>query len=295
VAIHLSGVDLLFGTADDVLEVVTGIGGAPAVGFSDTDFYADGRMGVPVVVNPTTLAVVGTGPDLAMGTVDDVVAVLRNVLTVPVSSFWVVGFIETDVDAVSVVTPGDAWVVPLQGADMADFTADDEVAVFTAVSTSPLAAPAILAAGHSVPGEKGRLLVLSGTVVIREESGVDNILGTSDDGITVLSGLTGAGASSTIATGALQPFAPLFESSTSVVLVGEGADAMSGTFDDEVLEITGIGSASAISTSLPGSFRLAGPAALVAYGAGFALLARTAGTDGAPGTGDDLLSTVILP
>ena len=58
--------------------------------------------------------------------------------------------------------------------------------------------------------------------------------------------LTGAGASASFSTGPLQPAAPLANSTTSVVLAGEGVDGISGTADDAILGVSGIGTSTVV-------------------------------------------------
>ncbi|KAF0243959.1 MAG: hypothetical protein FD180_2940 [Planctomycetota bacterium] len=295
VVLHLAGADLVFATGDDLLQVVTGIGAVVIPGFSSPGAICDGRMGLPIAVNPTTVGVLGVGGDLTLGTADDLIAVIRDILTVPVSTTVGPGAINADPGSIAVSTAGDSILVPLRGADLLDFTADDQVALFVAVSAGPLGAPVLLAAGNPTAGAHGRLVVVGPNEAVQLSTGADATLGTTDDGLTLLTTLSGAGASATFATGSLQPAAPLVNSSTSVVIAGEGIDAASGNADDELLEVSGIGAATALDSTFPGPFRLSGPAALVADGAVFVLFARTTGTDGAPGTTDDLLSTGPLP
>ncbi|MEK7469744.1 MAG: hypothetical protein AAB074_20415 [Planctomycetota bacterium] len=295
VVLHLAGADLLAGTVDDVLEIVTGIGAVPSVIPGGVLPLFAGRMGLPVTINPTTVMFAFAGGDTIPGTADDTILVSRDIFTLPVTVGVMAGAMMTDPDSQCIATGGDAILVPLKGPDLLNFTADDQVALEISLSVGVLGVPSILPAGNPVPGAHGRLLSISSTAAVRLNSGVDAMLGTSDDGLTILTALTGAGASASFATGPVQPATPLASSSTSVALAGEGADGISGNSDDAVLGVSGIGTSSVLNSTFPGPFRLSGPGALVPDGAAFVLFARTAGADGAPGTTDDLLSTGSLP
>lgn len=295
VGLTLSGADFLFGTADDILGVVTGIGGA-LTGITLGTFPAfPGRMGMAVRVGPTTVAVAYVGVGGVPGTVDDALIAFRDILTVPAPFVIPSGAISMDPEAQPVATGSDAVLLPLRGADTTDFTSDDEVALFVSLS-APVPPPQVnLAAGFPVPGVAGRIAVLSSSAAVRIHAGADSSLGTTDDGLVLLTALTGAAASATFATGPLQNAAPLVVSATSAAAAGEGDDGISGNADDEVLVVSGIGTSPALSAAHPGPFRLSGPGALVPDGASSVFLARTAGGDGAAGTVDDLLSTSSLP
>jgi len=295
VALHLAGVDLTLGTADDAIEVITGIGAVPAVISLGAGPSFAGRMGLVHRVGPTTVAMASTGPDTIPGNADDRLVVWQSALTVPVTKFVPTGAMMTDPDSQVVATGSDAALVPLRGADLVNFTADDQVAFAFSLSAAVIPAATNLAAGNPAPGMDGRLVVLSTSAAVRISRGADGTLGTPDDGLTLLTALTGAGATSTFATARVQSALPLVLSATSAVLVGLGTDGLSGTADDLVLEITGIGVAPTLATTSPGPFRLSGPGAIVPNGAASVLLARTAGPDGAAGTADDPLSTAPLP
>ncbi len=291
----LSGGDFLFGTPDDQLVIITGIGGALTGTTLGTFPQFPGRMGMSVRIGPTTIVTAYVGGDSTPGTVDDVLVVWHDILTLPVPLFFPTGAISMDPDAQPVTTGGDTALLPLRGADLTDFTADDQVAHFTSLSTPIPPAPVNLAAAFPVPGAAGRITALSSTTAVRIHAGADGSLGTADDSLVLLASLTGVGSSSTFPTGPLQNSAPLAFTSTSVVAVGEGDDGVSGNADDAVLVVSGIGTSPALASALPGPFRLSGTGALVPDGATSVLLARTAGSDSAPGTADDVLSTSSLP
>lgn len=294
-AISLSGADFLFGTADDIAGVVVGIGGVLSGITLGTFPQYPGRMGVPVVVGPTTVVTMYVGGDLFPGTADDAVVVWQNATTVPLPLVFPVGAVLVDAEARPLATGGDGLLVPLRGADLADFTGDDQVALLTALSTPVPPAPVNLSAAFPIPGTGGRLAALSPTSAVRLTAGADGSLGTSDDGLVVLTALSGAGASATASTGPLQDTQPLASSPTAAVVAGEGSDGSAGTSDDAVVVVSGIGGSTSTTSVFPGPFLLSGPAAIVPDGASVHLLARTAGSDAAPGTADDRLSTATLP
>ncbi|MCE9584964.1 MAG: hypothetical protein K8T20_20930 [Planctomycetes bacterium] len=297
VLLHQSGADNIFGTIDDLATIVKGIGGAPTVtSVAPPTTWLDGRMGQPVLVGPTTAVYLRAGLDGIPGNADDDYAWIHDILTLPSGAFIAAGGgFSTDPEANSVATGGDGVLIPMKGADLADFTTDDEVLLATLLSTPVPPAPTTIPAGHSVPGPQGRLRPVSSTTAVRINSGTDTALGTTDDAITILTALGGAGASSILPTGALQAALPLVDSATEVVVVGEGADQVSGTADDVVRVISGIGTSPVATTVYTGTFRLSGPPALVANGATNVLLARTAGSDGAAGTADDVLLVSPIP
>jgi hypothetical protein len=295
VLLHLTGADMVFATIDDQIIAINGLPAAPAIAFPGSGALFDGRMGVPIAVNATTIGALQLGGDLTPGTADDVLIVVRDAFTVPAGSFAVLGPVMNDANSQWLLTPGDTIVVPMLGADLTGFTSDDEVSFLVGASAGPLGAPVYLPSPTPVAGPHGRLQALDGSTAIRLSSGFDGILGTPDDNLRVLSDLTGAGSTSGLVTGALQAMPPVIVSTSRVALAGEGADAVPGTTDDEVLDLSGIGGVTTLDSTFPGRFRLSGPAALVPGGGSFVFLARTAGGDDAPGTADDVLSSGSVP
>lgn len=293
--IALAGPDFVPGTADDIAGVITGIGGSLSGITLGTFPQAPGRMGIPVRVGPTTVATAWVGGDLILGTPDDGVVVWQDIFAVPVPLVFPTGALPVDPEAQPAATGGDSLLLPLRGPDLADSTADDQVALLTALSTPVPPAPVLLASASPFAGAAGRIVTVSTTGAVRNSAGADGLAGTSDDGVVVLTDLTGSGATSTLPTGALQPFAPLPRAADSVAVAGEGADGVSGTADDAVMFVSGIGGAVAVTELRPGPFRLSGAGAIVTDGSASHVLARTAGADGAGGTADDPLSTATLP
>ncbi|MBI2921327.1 MAG: hypothetical protein HYY18_09620 [Planctomycetes bacterium] len=296
-AIHGAGADFVFGSVDDTFLIVTGIGAVPALAtvvVPSTVHTA--RMGRMVRVGPTTIAMLGCGGDGLPGTADDTILVVQSALTIPVGVIVpAVGPMATDVDSEPVATGGDAMLVPLKGADLLGFTADDTVALATALSTPVPPAPTALAAGNPAAGPHGRLAVLSSSDAVRYSTGADAALGTADDGLVLLTALTGAAASATFATGAAASHDLLPTSATSVAFVGEGADALDGTADDTCLEVSAIGGAPVLNSNAIGSFKVIGGPVLVPIAGDSVLAARTAGPDGSAGTADDLFGVAPIP
>lgn len=294
VLLMLAGGDFVEGTGDDILGRITGIGGVLG-GIGLVSFKPfPGRMGIPVFVAPNSAVAPHPGIDLAPGTADDGVVLVQNMFVAPVPVFLPAGAISTDPE-VQLVSPGsDSALVPVRGVDLLTGTADDQVALFTALSAPVPVGPTLLASAFPPAGAAGRLSVLSADSAARIGSGADGLIGTSDDVLVAFTALTGAAVSSSIATAALQPFAPLPLSPGGMVLAGEGADGVAGSADDTVILVSGIGGATAVTPAHPGPLKLSGSGILVPSG-GTHFFARTVGGDDAAGTPDDVLSTATVP
>lgn len=291
-----AGADMLFATGDEALGIVTAIDTAsPVVTPLFTGRIAGDSRGLGVAGGATTVAIPHAGVDTAFGTADDELQVIRNVPAAPAPAPpLVVGPLTSDSASVVLATGADAALVPLLGADLLAGTPDDEVALVTSLSVDPMAV-VNLGAASPPSGALGRLVLLSGSAAARLTEGADGSLGTADDAVILLTALGGAAVTASFATGAVAPAGPFVSGSTSLVLIGEGPDAILGTDDDRALEVTGIGSGPALTFRGSGPFDFLGAPALVPTGAGHAIAARNSGPDATASTADDRLGVASVP
>ncbi|MBI2921328.1 MAG: hypothetical protein HYY18_09625 [Planctomycetes bacterium] len=292
-----AGADMLFGTGDEALGIVSAIDtAAPVVTPLFTGRITGNALGLGIAAGPTTAAVLHAGADALLNTADDELQVIRNVPAGPVTPAppFVVGAVTTDAAAVALATGGDSALVPLLGADLLAGTDDDTVALVTSLSVDPIASTP-LAAARPPAGDAGALVRVSASAAARVTSGADGALGTSDDGVVLFTSLDTAPAATTVATGALAASRPFPSSSTSLALLGEGPDATPGTADDRTLGITGIGSVNAVADRTVGAFTFLGSPVLVPTAAGNAIAARNAGPDATASNADDRLGVAAVP
>lgn len=186
------GADGVEGTADDAVAVLSGLGAANAVTFHVVGATGDDNNCRPARLGPSSCALVTFGPDLAPGTADDRITVLRDVGSdAAVVEHVDAGALSSGTASLVLPIAADALVVAGGGADRAMATADDALAVVTGIGRAPrvLHVPAggsFDAANHfqyvpQVLGE-GRVAFLS--------SGADGVLGAGrDDGVRVVARL----------------------------------------------------------------------------------------------------------
>lgn len=295
--ITTSGPDFAFGTGDEVLTLVRGLDTAsPTVVPLAVARIRGDASGRAMASGGTVAAACTAGLDGTFGTADDALQVVRDVLGTPAPALpLTIGPLASGAEALPLAPGSDSAIVPTLGVDLVQGTSDDEVAVVSPLATDPMTVTT-LAAGRSVAGAEGAMVVVSASAVVRLEAGVDGAIGSSDDGLRVFSALgTVSPSTSIVTTGALQGWGPMPADSGSVVLCGIGPDHSAGTADDTTVRVAGIGGPATASNNPTGPFAPLGKPAVVLTSGGRSAVARTAGPDAAGGNADDRLSAAVSP
>ncbi|NUN49566.1 MAG: hypothetical protein HUU15_12130 [Candidatus Brocadiae bacterium] len=284
------GADGVWSTADDVLRVVTAVGtGAPVFTDVIVGAIAPGPHALPVLTGVSDTAVVLTnGPDLLLGTGDDLMVEVGGITGTPaVTASIGVGRMESSSRCRPVMV-GIRAVIATRGADLLT-NADDTLLVVDGIGTGTLSTSSIPMGGVAFEDPSQPVVFDASTLVIHT-AGADDIVGTADDLIRLVTGIGAVPLVGSFGTGVLPagPIGiPVVVSATAVVWVDAGFDTILGTIDDELSGLQGLPGAPALAGGV-----VVGPVADDASGrlaatGGDAVLIPTRGADLASGTPDD--------
>lgn len=307
VLVPAGGADLILGTADDELVEVDVQDGGFTTNSTVVGALTAGVIGRPLGFSLRCAAVATGGPDLAFGTADDTLAIVKfNPLPVVVTQVPV-GAWGTALASRPHSAADGSIAFCLPGGDLAFMTADDELRfVRFNIADASLVSNNVAVVGPLDP-VLAEVRVFHPDAGLQIRPGPDLLSGTADD-LLVAFGVTAAGLyASTVAnprTGVEIVSQPqVFFGNNEIAILTAGPDGVSGSPDDLLLYIlltsfslvsttpapfAGVGTPtfSQIVTSLHGS-PLVTDGANVAIG--MQILAMGVGLDGVAGTTDDVL------
>ena len=215
-----------------------------AGGWTRTDLAAPGlnrrSAGRCVRLNSRHGLVVSAGPDFVDSTADDEVLLLDSVDGVV--THIAVPWLRNSSGAQASVLAPDRALFGTRGADGLDSTADDAIAVLSDLGGTNTVSTIVT--GPSGDNNQCRPVELRPDAFAMATFGADLTVGTSDDGVTVVTGVGRAPLVQTVVVGALangtaSTIVPL--SSRALLVAGGGPDQTVGTSDDAIVALTGIG------------------------------------------------------
>ncbi|MCE9584963.1 MAG: hypothetical protein K8T20_20925 [Planctomycetes bacterium] len=201
-AVETAGLDGLFSTSDDRLQVIRDVLGTPtpappvAIGGS-----VAGPAGMPIETGSDAAIVPSLGADLLPGTADDEVVVVSLLSVDPMTNTVVAAPYGTASPAgVLVLMSGSSAVRLSAGPDGTQGTADDTVVILASIPAAPTTSSFLVG-----PVANFAPLPADGTSIVMSGVGPDHIAGTTDDLTLRLSGIGGGPVLTNNPTG---PFAP---------------------------------------------------------------------------------------
>jgi len=242
------GPDATWSSADDVLILVSDVGGANTVTSVSSPYGLD-YAATPVRIAPDLLLMAHSGPDMTDGTADDGVHVFTDVGGANT---------RTDVPAADLryaraglalrLSPTTA-ILASEGPDSATQSADDRFYLFSDLGGSnavtPITVPNLIDWAAASPQK------IDATTVVTTSAGPDQTTSTADDGIVILSDVGGTNAQTSVTVGFLEDsigMSPLLISRTAAVIGGVGPDGVDDTADDVYRVIADLGTSNSVVT-----------------------------------------------
>ncbi len=287
------GADDSTGTDDDMIVVLTDLGGTPVATPLPAPFLDVGGRTQPTALSPTSFLVASSGPDGAPSTADDLLYLFTDVGGANTRTEIPLPNLHEYRPGRPVRLSATRAVVMSEGPDGRYSTADDRIYVVDGIGTSNAVSfatlPFISCCGATRPTALGPDLAVVPTF------GADGIQGTADDTLAFVSDLGGANTVTPVVVGGMdedRSCRPLRLAADRVAVVTNGPDAVDNSADDRIAIVSGVGGAvTVVYADVPGLDRggASEPLALSST----ALLLLSGGPDGMAAGGLDDVFTVV--
>ena len=239
-----AGADGAFGSADDVLFVLDGVGSASqSVASVVVGFLHDSNYSSATALTADSVVVASRGPDGVANSADDRVTLVTDVAGTPVATHLAAPFLENSGRTRPVALSPDSFLVASNGPDAGSASADSVGYFFSAVGGADdrddVSVPFL------VYGTPGRPVRVTDDRALVGTAGPDGSVSNADDVVVLLDKLGTANQTDDIAV----PHLPDYAAGTLVVLsrdsaavTTEGPDSTDYSADDTVAILTRLGS-----------------------------------------------------
>jgi hypothetical protein len=234
-----AGPDFLDSTADDEVLLLDAVDGT--VAHVNVPFAMNGSGAQPTPLAPDVALVLTRGADGLAGTADDAVAVLAGLGSTNSVSTVVVGAAGDNNESRPAALDDATFALVTFGADGSVSTSDDAVTIVHGVGAAPLVQHVVV--GSVAGGTTSTVVPVSPSALLVAGGGPDQLVGTSDDAVVVLSGIGGPLAIARVPIGgaldAMDEFryVPQALGDGRAALLSSGADDTLGAGGDDAVRI----------------------------------------------------------